>query len=68
MRFHSRAFAGTALGLLMAASSASASGVRTDTAGNSTPGAIVVAQADNDAQDQNQKKKERRAETSQDVD
>ena len=62
MRFNSYAFAGTALGLLMAASSAGAAGLgaSTDRAAARMP--IVLAQADVDNPDQKPNKKERRAE------
>jgi outer membrane protein OmpA-like peptidoglycan-associated protein len=62
MRFNSHVFAGTALGLLMAASPALAGGIQAgaDRATARTP--IVLAQADSDDQDQKLKKKERRAE------
>jgi outer membrane protein OmpA-like peptidoglycan-associated protein len=61
MKFHSRALAGTALGLFMAASSASAAGLRPDAGHDVAEMPTVVAQADSDNAEQKLKKKERRA-------
>jgi outer membrane protein OmpA-like peptidoglycan-associated protein len=65
MKYYSRALAGTALGLFMAASTASAASLRPAVDGNgdsAVQAPLLMAQADTENPDQKEKKKERRAE------
>ncbi|MGN6470667.1 MAG: OmpA family protein [Rhizobiaceae bacterium] len=62
MKFNSNAFAGTALGLLMAATSANAAGIGASAERATVKMPIILAQADLDNPDQKPNKKERRGE------
>jgi outer membrane protein OmpA-like peptidoglycan-associated protein len=65
MKYHSRALAGTALGLFMAASTASAASLHPAANGNGDSAMrapLLMAQADTENPDRKEKKKERRTE------